>query len=157
MQPLTFWFEFASTNSYPAATRIVTAFPDAAWTGAFIRAVYTANFADDADISDAGVIDSLLRELDLDPMPLPLLDAASSPETKAALRGDRGRHVPARLRNSLQDRRSGAVLGQRPPLCRHRPRCDSTVDRAAPLCQCSPAGGPTCASSSSSSTIPENA
>lgn len=32
------------------AARVVTAFPDAPWLAAFVRAVYTANFAEDREI-----------------------------------------------------------------------------------------------------------
>jgi hypothetical protein len=65
------------------ATRIACRFVDAPWIGGFIRDVYTANFADDADIDEPDVIARLLtggsgRRA--------VIEAATTPEAKAALR-----------------------------------------------------------------------
>src|SRR5262249_44286483 len=45
------------------AARIACEFADAEWIGAFVRAVYTANFAADQDVSDVAVLESLLGRL----------------------------------------------------------------------------------------------
>ena len=56
---------------------------DEAWCGAFSRAVYAANFADDRDISNAEVIAAILSALGLDAAAL--LAAAQAPENKQRL------------------------------------------------------------------------
>lgn len=66
------------------AARIVAAHEDAPWTGAFVRAVYAANFADDSDIGDGAVIGAILSAMGLDPAAV--IDAAGTPEAKTALR-----------------------------------------------------------------------
>ena len=157
MQPLEFWFEFASTYSYPAAARIATLAGTAGvpivwkpfllgpifreqgwndspfnvypakgrymwrdlertcakhglafrrptrfprngllagrvaclvatepWVGAFVTAVYRANFVDDREIADRGVVRDLLARLD---QPADdLLARAEQPENKDRLR-----------------------------------------------------------------------
>ena len=54
------------------------------WTPAFTRAAFTANYAEQKDISDVGVLRTLLDELDI--AADAALAAADTPETKAALR-----------------------------------------------------------------------
>lgn len=45
-----------------AAARVVARFEDEPWLPAFVRGVYCANFADDADISDPAQLEQVLRE-----------------------------------------------------------------------------------------------
>jgi uncharacterized protein (DUF924 family)/2-hydroxychromene-2-carboxylate isomerase len=66
------------------AARVACAGADAPWLPAFVRAVYTANFADDRDIADPAVLSALLTELGQEPEPM--LAAAQSPAIKEALR-----------------------------------------------------------------------
>ncbi len=65
------------------SARIAFAFSDARWIGAFVRRVYTANFADDADVDQPEVIVALLDELDLDSQDI--VTAATTPDTKLGL------------------------------------------------------------------------
>lgn len=44
------------------AARVACAASDERWCGTFIRRTFTANFAEDRDISDPAVVDRLLRE-----------------------------------------------------------------------------------------------
>ncbi len=109
MPQVEFWFEFASTYSYPAACRVRTCaaldlpfkrpsqfprngllaarlacqFADAPWLPEFIRQVYKANFAEDREIADPAVIRSILESLH---QPASLVSQAESPEAKAKLR-----------------------------------------------------------------------
>jgi 2-hydroxychromene-2-carboxylate isomerase len=55
-----------------------------AWGPAFVRAVYSASFADDADIGSPEVISSVLSSLGLPAQEL--LERAAAPDTKARLR-----------------------------------------------------------------------
>lgn len=48
------------------AARIAARFADADWAGTFIRAVYTANFADDRDIADDAEVTRILSEIGQD-------------------------------------------------------------------------------------------
>ncbi len=66
------------------AARITTAGGDAGWVPAFVRSVYRANFADDRDIADRAVLETLLRDVGTDAAAV-LRDAASQP-VKAHLR-----------------------------------------------------------------------
>jgi 2-hydroxychromene-2-carboxylate isomerase len=70
------------------AARIACAFAEAPWIGGFIRAIYTANFAEDAEIDDPTVIARLLEELGQDPAAV--IAAATTPKAKAALRAQTG-------------------------------------------------------------------
>ncbi|MBL4542348.1 MAG: 2-hydroxychromene-2-carboxylate isomerase [Rhodobacteraceae bacterium] len=70
-------------GSLPAA-RLLCAAPDAPWRGAFARAVFTANFAEDRAIDTADVVAEILVALGLDPDPL--IARAQSDGAKAALR-----------------------------------------------------------------------
>jgi 2-hydroxychromene-2-carboxylate isomerase len=54
------------------------------WTPAFSRAVFTANFAEQKDISDDGVLEGILRALGVEAPAA--LAAANAPEIKDALR-----------------------------------------------------------------------
>lgn len=66
------------------AARIACAFQESAWVGAFVRAVYSANFGQDRDISELSVIEELLAE---NGQPhRELIDRAESPESKERLR-----------------------------------------------------------------------
>ncbi len=61
---------YRQPSSFPrtsvSAARIVAAYADAPWIDDFIRAVYTANFADDRDIADDGVIRTCLLAIGQD-------------------------------------------------------------------------------------------
>lgn len=81
--------EYRKPSAFPRgsvlAARIVQAHADTPWVGAFVRAVYAANFADDRDIADAAVIGEILGAMGLDAAAV--IDTAQAPEAKAALRG----------------------------------------------------------------------
>ena len=66
------------------AARIACAAEKAAWLPEFVRAIYRANFADDREISDRGVIAEVLEALHQPAAAL--LERAESEETKAKLR-----------------------------------------------------------------------
>ncbi len=66
------------------AARIACRFADAPWLPAFVRAVYSANFARDLDISSPFVIGEVLATLGQ--TPAQILKAAQAQETKDALR-----------------------------------------------------------------------
>jgi 2-hydroxychromene-2-carboxylate isomerase len=65
------------------AARIACCFQEEGWLPDFVRATYLANFAEDAEISDASVIGSILRGIG---QPEERVARASSPEAKAKLR-----------------------------------------------------------------------
>ena len=73
------------------AARIACAFEGAPWVPGFVRAVYTANFAEDADIGDAAVLRRCLAGRVDDPDAA--LAAAGTDETKARLRKNTERAV----------------------------------------------------------------
>ena len=79
---------FQKPSSFPRgsllAARIASAHADAPWIGAFVRAVYTANFADDRNIADDTIVAEILGALSLDPAAVTA--AATSPDAKAGLR-----------------------------------------------------------------------
>lgn len=66
------------------AARIAAGFATEAWTPAFVRAVYHANFAEDQDIADRRVITACLRSVHQDADTV--LEAAGSEEAKTMLR-----------------------------------------------------------------------
>jgi 2-hydroxychromene-2-carboxylate isomerase len=66
------------------AARVCVAHAGAAWLPVFARSVYRANFADDRDIAQAGVLTELLADLQLNAAEI--LEAAQSRGAKAALR-----------------------------------------------------------------------
>ncbi len=66
------------------AARVSFACAEEPWSPAFVRSVYAANFAEDMDISDVGVIGALLAGQGQ--APEPILEAAQSPENKEALK-----------------------------------------------------------------------
>ena len=66
------------------AARVALAFADAGWALPFVRAVYTANFAEDRDIGRKEVIAELLESLGEDARSV--LERAAAPEIKARLR-----------------------------------------------------------------------
>lgn len=66
------------------AARVASAGAEAPWLPAFVRATYCANFAEDRDISDPGVLGELLTSVDVQPEPI--LAAAQSAELKQTLR-----------------------------------------------------------------------
>jgi len=73
------------------AARVACAGEGQAWLPAFVRAVFTANFGEDRDISDRAVIRSILESLDDQSAPAleratSALDRAETPEVKAKLR-----------------------------------------------------------------------
>lgn len=63
--------------------RLVARFAEEAWIPAFVRGIYTANFADDREISDPDVVASVLETIGQDAS---LVTEAGSEEAKAALR-----------------------------------------------------------------------
>lgn len=65
------------------ASRVVARFEDEAWTGAFVRAVYHASFAEDREISEPDVVASLLESVG---QSAALLEQASTDEAKTRLR-----------------------------------------------------------------------
>lgn len=67
------------------ATRIACLIAGEPWVGDFVRAVYTANFAEDRDISQQETIEAILRGLGRDPA---LIQRAGAPEVKAQLRSN---------------------------------------------------------------------
>jgi len=71
------------------ATRIATRFKSSSWIPDFVRAVYCANFADDLDIGDTGVVADCLTQIGLDANAI--LDAANSAESKLSLRSQNER------------------------------------------------------------------
>ncbi|MEL7468662.1 MAG: 2-hydroxychromene-2-carboxylate isomerase [Pseudomonadota bacterium] len=79
---------FARPTVFPAnglvAARIMTATLNQPWCGAFARAVFSAQFARGADISDAGVLAEALAACGADPEYW--LECAGQDETKARLR-----------------------------------------------------------------------
>ena len=66
------------------AARVACAFADAPWVAAFVRGVYTANFAEDLDISDLAVVATLLADVGQEAPPI--LERAGGPPAKALLR-----------------------------------------------------------------------
>ena len=73
------------------AARIACRSAEEAWVGEFVRRVYSANFADDADISSPFVIGKILA--DMGQVPAPMLQAAQAQETKDAFRAQAERAV----------------------------------------------------------------
>ena len=65
------------------AARLAYCLSSEPWLPEFVRRVYLANFAEDRDISDSRVLESILQAL---AQPAGLLDEAQSPEAKAGLR-----------------------------------------------------------------------
>lgn len=68
------------------AARIGACFADAAWLPDFVRAVYHANFGDDRDISDVGVVRDCLDSAGADADEV--LALVTTPEGKARLRNN---------------------------------------------------------------------
>ena len=68
------------------AARVAGVAADQAWVGAFVRAVYTANFAADRPIGDADVVAAALGEAGVDPAPW--LARAVEPSGKERLRAN---------------------------------------------------------------------
>lgn len=66
------------------AARVACRFDEEQWLPAFVRAVFRANFVDDADIADAAVIGRCIA--DAGARPDDVLEEAQSPESKAKLR-----------------------------------------------------------------------
>jgi 2-hydroxychromene-2-carboxylate isomerase len=66
------------------AARIALLAENEPWGPRFVRAVYTANFAEDRDIAEPGVLSEILRDLGQDPEALSA--RAADPDTKARLR-----------------------------------------------------------------------
>lgn len=64
--------------------RVICAHPDAVWIPDFVRAVFTAGFAEDQDIGEREVVAGLLRTLGLDADAL--IAAAESPAGKERLK-----------------------------------------------------------------------
>lgn len=79
---------FAMPKVFPAngllASRLALLGQKDGWTPAFSRAVYTAQFSDQKDISDAGVLSEILRDLELDAPRL--LRETEDPEVKDRLK-----------------------------------------------------------------------
>lgn len=79
---------FAKPSSFPRgsllAARIAAAHADEPWVGAFVRAVYHANFAEDCAIADDAVIAAILDEMGQDAAQV--IATATAPDGKALLR-----------------------------------------------------------------------
>ncbi|MEM8653453.1 MAG: 2-hydroxychromene-2-carboxylate isomerase [Pseudomonadota bacterium] len=79
---------FARPSSFPRgsllAARVAAAHADEPWIGAFVRAVYHANFAEDRDISEDALVAEVLAEVGQDARAV--CAAATRPEGKALLR-----------------------------------------------------------------------
>lgn len=79
---------FTKPSSFPRgsllAARIAATHAGTAWIGAFVRAVYHANFSEDRDIADDAVIAAVLEEVGQEPAAV--IAAATSPDGKAVLR-----------------------------------------------------------------------
>jgi len=73
------------------AARVAVLGAEQPWGPDFVRAVYHANFAEDREISDPGVLGELLGTLGLDPPAI--LDAAQSAENKQRLKAQVDRAV----------------------------------------------------------------
>ena len=71
------------------AARVSFACAEEPWLPTFVRSVYAANFAEDMDISDVGVIGMLLAGQGQKPEPI--LEKAQSPESKDGLKEQTGR------------------------------------------------------------------
>ena len=67
------------------AARLALAGEAEGWTPAFTRAVYTANFGEQKDISDDATLAAILKALNVDPDKA--IAAANAPENKAKLKG----------------------------------------------------------------------
>lgn len=72
------------------AARLACCFSSEPWLPEFVRRVYLANFAEDRDISDRPVLQSILEAV---AQPVRLLDEAQSPEAKQQLRSQTERAV----------------------------------------------------------------
>lgn len=68
------------------AARVACAADDEGWVGAFVRAIYTANFAADRPIGEPAVVAEALRAVGVDPPPW--LARAAEPTAKARLRAN---------------------------------------------------------------------
>jgi 2-hydroxychromene-2-carboxylate isomerase len=66
------------------SARVACHFADAPWLPAFVRAIYTANFAGDLDIADSGVIGACIA--DLGESAEQVLQQAQSVQSKNSLR-----------------------------------------------------------------------
>jgi 2-hydroxychromene-2-carboxylate isomerase len=79
---------FARPSQFPRngllAARVACAFSEATWLPDFVRAVYTANFAEDRDIGDAAVVADCLEHAAQ--APAPILALAQTDESKGRLR-----------------------------------------------------------------------
>src|SRR5215831_291485 len=71
------------------AARIATRFKSSSWIPDFVRGVYCANFADDLDIGDTGVVADCLTQIGLDANAI--LAGANSAESKLSLRSQNER------------------------------------------------------------------
>jgi 2-hydroxychromene-2-carboxylate isomerase len=81
---------FRHPSSFPRmsilASRVAILAGDAPWCGDFVRAVFTANFAEDRDVANPAVIAAILADLGQDAAAL--IEAAQTPEAKARLRDE---------------------------------------------------------------------
>ncbi|MDH3728731.1 MAG: DsbA family protein, partial [Myxococcales bacterium] len=66
------------------AARIACLAAQEGWCGEFTRAVFVANFAEDRDISDAGVLTEILSDLGRDSATV--IEASNAPANKEQLR-----------------------------------------------------------------------
>jgi 2-hydroxychromene-2-carboxylate isomerase len=79
---------FPRPSSNPA--RVAAAFAHEAWIGDFVRRVYVANFGEDREIDEPGVVAALLAELG---RPATTLDAALADERRGLLRANTERAI----------------------------------------------------------------
>ena len=93
------------------AARLAIAGEADGWSPAFTRAVYTANFAEQRDISDDATLAGILTKLGVDPAKA--FAAANTPENKAKLKASNRRsHRPRPLRRTILHRRRRTLLGE---------------------------------------------
>ena len=100
------------------AARLALAGEADGWTADFTRAVYTANFAQQKDISDDTTLTEVLKGLSIDAERA--FAAANTAANKDRLKAQTAdtRH----LRRSIRHRRRRVVLGQRPAAAGDQPR-----------------------------------
>ena len=79
---------FAKPSTFPRgsllAARVACAHDQAPWVGAFIRAIYSANFGANRPIDASDTVSAVLNEIGQDPEPI--LAASLTPQSKAKLK-----------------------------------------------------------------------
>jgi len=90
-----FGLPFGTPSVFPRNTiaplRVACNIAHESWMGAFVRAMFVANFGNDRSIDDENVVAEVISELGHDPQPI--LAAAASPNGRAALRANTERAI----------------------------------------------------------------